>query len=125
MRIGVVHGHQVIPQGDPKALSALARSMDADIFISGHTHKFEAFRQDGRFFLNPGSATGAWSADQPLDFKSAEAVLSTTPSFARKSQLTVLDVQGAVVVIYVYQLVDGEVKVEKLEYRKETTDSRV
>lgn len=31
---------------------------------------------------------------------------------------TVLDIQGAVVVTYVYQLIDGEVKVEKIEYRK-------
>lgn len=30
-----------------------------------------------------------------------------------------MDVQGAVVVTYVYQLVDGEVRVEKIEYRKE------
>lgn len=29
-----------------------------------------------------------------------------------------LDIQGAVVVTYVYQLIDGEVKVEKIEYRK-------
>lgn len=30
----------------------------------------------------------------------------------------VLDIQGAVMVIYIYQLIDGDVKVEKLEYRK-------
>lgn len=30
----------------------------------------------------------------------------------------VLDIQGAVVVTYVYQLIDGDVKVEKIEYRK-------
>jgi vacuolar protein sorting-associated protein 29 len=35
-----------------------------------------------------------------------------TPSFA------LLDIQGPVVVTYVYQLVDGEVKVDKVEYRK-------
>ncbi|WFD34552.1 Vacuolar protein sorting-associated protein 29 [Malassezia cuniculi] len=112
VRIGVVHGHQVVPPGDPAALSSLARSMDADILISGHTHRFEAYRQDGRFFINPGSATGAWSADQPTE--GGDATLSTTPSFA------LLDIQGAVVVVYVYQLIDGEVKVEKLEYRKST-----
>ena len=37
-----------------------------------------------------------------------------TPSFA------LLDIQGTVVVTYVYQLVDGEVRVEKIEYRKGT-----
>lgn len=35
-----------------------------------------------------------------------------TPSFA------LMDIQGPVVVTYVYQLVDGEVKVDKVEYRK-------
>ena len=29
-----------------------------------------------------------------------------------------LDIQGPVVVIYIYQLINNEVKVEKLEYRK-------
>lgn len=30
-----------------------------------------------------------------------------------------MDIQGPVVVTYVYQLVEGEVRVEKIEYRKE------
>lgn len=79
-----MHGHQVVPPGDPAALSALARSMGADILVSGHTHKFDAFRRDGRFFINPGSATGAWSADQPVNFSESgkPATLGTTPSFA-------------------------------------------
>ena len=34
-----------------------------------------------------------------------------TPSFA------LLDIQGPIVVTYVYQLIDGEVRVEKVEYR--------
>jgi vacuolar protein sorting-associated protein 29 len=36
-----------------------------------------------------------------------------TPSFA------LMDIQGPVVVTYVYQLIDGEVRVEKIEYRKD------
>src|SRR5258708_1855832 len=36
-----------------------------------------------------------------------------TPSFA------LMDIQGPVVVTYVYQLVEGEVRVEKIEYRKD------
>lgn len=35
------------------------------------------------------------------------------PSFA------LLDIQGPIVVTYVYQLIDGEVRVEKIEWRKE------
>ena len=30
-----------------------------------------------------------------------------------------MDIQGSVVVTYVYQLVEGEVRVEKVEFRKE------
>ncbi len=36
--------------------------MDVDILITGHTHKFEAFERDNKFFINPGSATGAFNA---------------------------------------------------------------
>lgn len=61
-RIGLCHGHQVVPWGDPAALSLIARQLDADILISGHTHRFEAFEAESRFFINPGSATGAYSA---------------------------------------------------------------
>lgn len=35
------------------------------------------------------------------------------PTFA------LLDIQGPIVVTYVYQLVEGEVRVEKIEWRKE------
>jgi len=78
--------------------------MDVDVLISGHTHTFQAVEYDGRFFVNPGSATGAWTGlwnGEP------------TPSFA------LMDIQGPVVVTYVYQLIDGEVRVEKIEYRKD------
>jgi len=74
-----------------------------DIVISGHTHIYQAQEHEGRFFVNPGSATGAWSGAW-----SGEA----TPSFA------LLDIQGPIVVTYVYQLIDGEVRVAKVEYRK-------
>ncbi|KAF8551654.1 Metallo-dependent phosphatase [Imleria badia] len=104
IRIGIVHGHQCVPTGDLDALSAIARQMDVDVLVSGHTHTFQAIEYDGRFFVNPGSATGAWTGLHSSD---------PTPSFA------LMDIQGAVVVTYVYQLVEGEVRVEKIEYRKE------
>ncbi|KIR67221.1 hypothetical protein I312_102558 [Cryptococcus bacillisporus CA1280] len=103
LRIGVVHGQQVVPAGDPDMLAALARQMDVDVLISGGTHRFESFEFENRFFVNPGSATGAWSG-----LWNGEV----TPSFA------LMDIQGSVIVTYVYQLVDGEVKVDKVEYRK-------
>ncbi|WVN88236.1 uncharacterized protein L203_103437 [Cryptococcus depauperatus CBS 7841] len=103
IRLGVVHGQQIVPAGDPDMLAALARQMDVDVLISGGTHRFESFELEGRFFVNPGSATGAWSG-----LWSGEVI----PSFA------LMDIQGPVIVTYVYQLVDGEVKVDKVEYRK-------
>jgi uncharacterized membrane protein YgcG len=43
----------------------------------------------------------------------------TTPSFA------LMDIQGSVVVTYVYQLIEGEVRVEKIEWRKENEPAPV
>jgi len=109
LRIGVIHGHLSVPTGEHDALSAVARQMDVDVLISGHTHKFETFESQGRFFINPGSATGAWIGDSASE---------ETPSFA------LMDVQGAVLVTYVYRLVDNEVKVEKIEWRKPSPADR-
>ncbi|EPS93934.1 hypothetical protein FOMPIDRAFT_1026375 [Fomitopsis schrenkii] len=104
IRIGVIHGHQCIPTGDLDSLSAIARQLDVDVLVSGHTHTFQAVEYDNRFFVNPGSATGAWIGSVNGD---------PTPTFA------LMDIQGTVVVTYVYQLVEGEVRVEKIEYRKD------
>ena len=60
-RIGLTHGHQVIPWGDKESLTMLQRQLDVDVLITGHTHQFEAFEEDNKFFINPGSATGAFS----------------------------------------------------------------
>lgn len=59
---GLIHGHQVIPWGDMASLALLQRQFDVDILISGHTHKFEAFEHENKFYINPGSATGAYNA---------------------------------------------------------------
>lgn len=40
IRIGVIHGHQCIPTGDLDSLSSIARQMDVDVLISGHTHTY-------------------------------------------------------------------------------------
>ena len=39
----------------------LQRQLDVDILIYGHTHKFAAYEHEGRFYINPGSATGAYN----------------------------------------------------------------
>lgn len=102
-RIGLLHGHQVVPWGDAEALALVQRQLNVDILISGHTHKFEAYEQENKFFINPGSATGAFNA------LSADKV---TPSFV------LMDIQNSAVITYVYQLIGDEVKVERIEFKK-------
>ncbi|KAI8579325.1 hypothetical protein K450DRAFT_242695 [Umbelopsis ramanniana AG] len=105
-RVGVIHGHQIVPWGDKEALNITARQMEVDVLLSGHTHQFDAYESEGRYFINPGSATGAYSGLPG----SADAV----PSFV------LMDIQGSTLFIYVYRLIDDDVKVEKIEYRKES-----
>jgi putative phosphoesterase len=49
-------------QGDRESLAMLQRQLDVDILVTGHTHKFETFEFQGKLFINPGSATGAWGS---------------------------------------------------------------
>jgi vacuolar protein sorting-associated protein 29 len=39
----------------------MQRQLDCDILISGHTHALNVQQYDGRYFINPGSLTGAYS----------------------------------------------------------------
>jgi vacuolar protein sorting-associated protein 29 len=59
LRIGFTHGHTIVPPGDGDSLLIAARQMDVDVLLWGGTHKFEAYEMEGKFFVNPGSATGA------------------------------------------------------------------
>jgi vacuolar protein sorting-associated protein 29 len=105
-----------VPPGDPDALLIAARQMDVDVLCWGGTCKFEAYEMEGKFFVNPGSATGADSwMDESLGDSEEED--RNVPSFV------LMDVQGDVLVLYVYQLKrDGEgvesVGVEKVSFRK-------
>lgn len=101
-RIGLCHGHQVVPWGDTESLAMVQRQLDVDILISGHTHRFDAFEHENKFYINPGSITGAYSA---LDS-------SIIPSFV------LLDIQQSTMIAYVYQLIGVDVKVERIEYKK-------
>jgi vacuolar protein sorting-associated protein 29 len=75
LRIGLTHGHTIIPQGDADSLLITARQMDVDILLWGGTHKFEAYELEGKFFVNPGSASGAFSTGWWADGE------EPTPSF--------------------------------------------
>lgn len=91
-----------MPWGDRGRLSKLQKQLDVDILITGHTHKYEAYELDGKLFINPGSATGAYSALE------ADVV----PSFV------LMDIQATNVSNYVYQLNGNDVKVERVDFKK-------
>eukprot|EP00761_Pharyngomonas_kirbyi_P007195 gb/GECH01007205.1/.p1 GENE.gb/GECH01007205.1/~~gb/GECH01007205.1/.p1 ORF type:complete len:187 (+),score=51.22 gb/GECH01007205.1/:1-561(+) len=101
-KVGVIHGHQVVPWGDKESLALWQRKLDVDVLISGHTHEYKAYEYEGKFFINPGSATGAFG---PVSN-------DVEPSFV------LMDIQGSSIVNYVYQLIDGEVRVRKKEFNK-------
>ncbi|KNG88099.1 vacuolar protein sorting-associated protein 29, partial [Aspergillus nomiae NRRL 13137] len=116
LRIGLTHGHTIIPPGDAEALLIAARQMDVDILLWGGAHRFDAFEMEGRFFITPGSATGALSTRYWPEGE------EPTPSFC------LMDIQGDVLVLYVYQLktdANGAetVAVEKVSFRKNTVPS--
>ena len=54
-----------MPWGDSESLAMFQRKLDCDILISGSTHKFKAEEVDGKYFINPGSITGAFSGTDP------------------------------------------------------------
>ncbi len=60
-KIGICHGHQIVPWGDIEAMGMMQRQLDVDILVTGHTHKFAVTPHEGKLFINPGSATGAYS----------------------------------------------------------------
>jgi len=101
-RVGLCHGHQVVPWGDLESLALLQRRLDVDILVTGHTHEFKAYKYEDRLLINPGSATGAYGT------MNADA----GPSFV------LMDINGGKATAYVYELIDGEIKVDKVEFSK-------
>jgi len=103
-KIGLIHGHQVVPWGDKNALAIVARRLGVDILISGHTHAYSCEEHDGVWLLNPGSATGYYS---PITDQ-------VRPSFICMS------VMGSTITNYVYILDSetGEVQVKKERFVK-------
>ena len=68
----------MIPPGDADALLIAARQMDVDVLLWGGTHVFEAYELEGKFFVNPGSATGAVGTGSGAGVGGGEEVV---PSF--------------------------------------------
>eukprot|EP01134_Creolimax_fragrantissima_P004944 CFRG4944T1 len=102
-KVGICNGYQIIPWGDQESLAAVQRKLDVDILITGHTHEFGTREREGKLFVNPGSATGAYTVLQE----------EVTPSFV------LMDVQGTSVVLFVYSVqADGEVNVSRIDFKK-------
>ncbi|KAG0669854.1 Vacuolar protein sorting-associated protein 29 [Maudiozyma exigua] len=65
-KIGCCSGYAVVPKSDPLSLLTLARQLDVDIMLWGGTHNVEAYTLEEKFFVNPGSCTGAFNSDWPI-----------------------------------------------------------
>lgn len=164
LKIGITASHNTLSLHDPDTQLIIARQLDVDILICGGAHRVEAFELDGKFFVSPGSATGAFAVEKYTDGvdddededDNEEAVVEekeevkeddkkedkedkkeeeddkkeetngetngdeakiTEPSEAIPS-FCLLDIQGSVCVLYVYMYIDGDVKVDKISYRK-------
>jgi vacuolar protein sorting-associated protein 29 len=66
-RIGLIHGHQLLPWGSQEAAARMRRKLGVDILVTGHTHKNEITIQDGAHtYINPVSIgmVVRWSVSQ-------------------------------------------------------------
>ncbi|EPE03194.1 vacuolar protein sorting-associated protein [Ophiostoma piceae UAMH 11346] len=114
IRVGFLEGFTLV-SNEPDLLLAEANRLDVDVLCWGGTHKFECFEYMDKFFINPGSATGAYFSGWGGDGDKPEDEI--VPSFC------LMDVQGISLTLYVYQLrkdANGveNVAVEKVTYTK-------
>ncbi len=65
LKIGLVHG-EVYPRADTQQLLYLARQLDADILVSGHSHQPKIEQIEGILLLNPGSPIVPRLADRTV-----------------------------------------------------------
>lgn len=65
IKIGLNHG-EVYPRADTQQLVYLAKQLDVDIFITGHSHQPKIEQVEGVLLLNPGSPTVPRLADRTV-----------------------------------------------------------
>jgi len=65
LRIGLVHG-EVYPRADTQQLLYLARELNADILVSGHSHQPKIEQIENVLLLNPGSPIVPRLADRTV-----------------------------------------------------------
>ena len=56
LKIGIAHG-EVYPRADTQQLLYLAKQLDVDILVTGHSHQPKIEQVEGVLLLNPGSPT--------------------------------------------------------------------
>jgi putative phosphoesterase len=84
LRIALVSSYRVFPAGDLARLAIKRRELGADVVVHGGTHAARARIHDGGLYLDPGSATGAFTPADPapapsfilLDVQGTDAVAS-------------------------------------------------
>jgi hypothetical protein len=68
IRLGVFHGSGIYPRGDVAQLKQVAKEMNVDILLTGHSHLMLIYGDKDHVILNPGTSSGAsggssWSVD--------------------------------------------------------------
>lgn len=65
LKIGVIHG-EVYPRADTQQLVYLAKELNVDILVSGHSHQPKIEKKDGVLLINPGSPIVPRLADRTV-----------------------------------------------------------
>lgn len=65
LKIGLIHG-EVYPRADSSQLLYLAKELNVDILVSGHSHQPKIEQKDGILLLNPGSPIVPRLADRTV-----------------------------------------------------------
>ena len=110
-KIGMIHGHQVLPWGDLDALTNVQRELGCDILLSGHTHQIGVKVKEKKFYISPGSISGAFS----------HLIADPNPSFI------LMILQGEEAIVYLYVLNDKSQKFElsKIEFSKGASEYKI
>ena len=85
--ISLINGFQLVPWNDIESFNSIQRQTGCDILVSGFTHKQEILQWEGKYYINPGTLTGAYS---PL-------INDPPPSFI------VLVISGDICILYQYE----------------------
>lgn len=102
--IGVINGYQIVPYADLTELALHQKLLQCDIMVSGFTHIAGVFQFEGKWFINPGTISGAFSSLKN----------NPNPSFM------ILVTHGDNAILHLYQLnpSTGAFDISKIEINK-------